>query len=116
MNIVNGNRVWRNSTGQFHREDGPAIEWANGDKEWWVNGPVVEMANGDKAWWVHGNLHRTNGPVVEYADGGRKWYFRNKKVSRSKMETYVCQKDLKVLLLARAINPFCEINVAKYTL
>ena len=41
---------------KLHREDGPAIEWADGDKEWWLNGkqvteeehkrqtsPVVEM-------------------------------------------------------------------------
>jgi hypothetical protein len=24
--------------GQFHREDGPAIEWANGRNDWYVNG------------------------------------------------------------------------------
>ena len=24
--------------GQLHREDGPAIEYASGKKEWWVNG------------------------------------------------------------------------------
>ena len=27
--------------GKLHREDGPAIEWANGDKEWWLNGEEV---------------------------------------------------------------------------
>ena len=24
--------------GQYHREDGPAIEFAGGSKEWWLNG------------------------------------------------------------------------------
>ena len=24
--------------GKFHREDGPAIEWANGIKWWYLNG------------------------------------------------------------------------------
>ena len=24
--------------GKFHREDGPAIEYADGYKEWWLNG------------------------------------------------------------------------------
>jgi hypothetical protein len=24
--------------GKLHREDGPAIEYANGDKSWWRNG------------------------------------------------------------------------------
>lgn len=27
--------------GKLHREDGPAIEWDNGDKEWWVNGERI---------------------------------------------------------------------------
>lgn len=22
----------------YHREDGPAIEYSNGDKEWWIDG------------------------------------------------------------------------------
>ena len=29
--------VWR-LDGKIHREDGPAIEYASGDKEWWLNG------------------------------------------------------------------------------
>ncbi len=24
--------------GKIHREDGPAIEWTNGEKEWWFEG------------------------------------------------------------------------------
>ena len=30
-------KEWR-INGKFHREDGPAIEWSNGDKEWYLNG------------------------------------------------------------------------------
>jgi hypothetical protein len=33
-----GNKRWRNEYGQLHRLDGPAVEWADGEKEWWVNG------------------------------------------------------------------------------
>ncbi len=25
-------------SGKLHREDGPAIGWSNGNKEWWING------------------------------------------------------------------------------
>ena len=28
---------WRRK-GKHHREDGPAREWADGSKEWWLNG------------------------------------------------------------------------------
>ena len=57
----NGAREYFNKAGQYHREDGPAIEWANGTKEWWVNGephrtdgPAIELTNGTKEWWVNG--------------------------------------------------------------
>ena len=36
----NGNKRWY-SNGKLHREDGPAIECADGDKEWWINGKHV---------------------------------------------------------------------------
>ena len=64
-----------------HREDGPAIEHANGDKEWYLHGklhrkdgPAYEDANGTKAWYLHGELHREDGPAFEYADGREEWY------------------------------------------
>jgi hypothetical protein len=27
--------------GWRHREDGPAVEWADGSKEWWLSGQYV---------------------------------------------------------------------------
>ena len=45
----------------LHREDGPAIERANGSKAWYINGerhrdwgPAVERANGYKTWYING--------------------------------------------------------------
>jgi hypothetical protein len=32
-----GNIRWRNEVGQYHREDGPAREYADGTKEWYIN-------------------------------------------------------------------------------
>jgi len=31
---------WR-LNGLLHREDGPACEYANGDKSWWINGQLL---------------------------------------------------------------------------
>ena len=42
----------------LHREDGPAIEFYDGTRAWYVN---------DKC-------HRLDGPAVEYAEGGGAWY------------------------------------------
>jgi hypothetical protein len=33
-----GNVFYYNENDKLHRDDGPAVEWANGDKEWWLNG------------------------------------------------------------------------------
>ena len=35
-----GNKVWI-VNGLLHREDGPAFEWANGNKDWYVNGEYL---------------------------------------------------------------------------
>jgi hypothetical protein len=61
--IVNGlgTKFWRNSDNKLHREDGPAIEYSSGAKEWWINGkyhredgPAYESSNGYKEWWING--------------------------------------------------------------
>ena len=70
-------REWRRN-GKLHREDGPAVEWANGGKEWYRSGkhhrddgPAVEWANGYKEWWRNGKFHREDGPAIERADGSK---------------------------------------------
>ncbi len=72
--------------GKRHREDGPAIEWADGHKEWCVNGklhrdggPAIEYANGDKEWYKNGKRHREDGPAIEWANGGKMWFITGKK-------------------------------------
>ena len=59
-----GHKFWY-VNGKLHREDGPAIEYANGSKFWYLN---------DK-------LHREDGPAVEYADGDKHWYLNGKNYS-----------------------------------
>jgi hypothetical protein len=56
-----GSTEWRNEKGQWHREDGPAVEWSNGDEEWYINdklhrinGPAVDFEKSDYTeWWVN---------------------------------------------------------------
>jgi hypothetical protein len=69
---------------KLHREDGPAVEWANGTKQWYINGqrhredgPAIEYADGTKQWYLNGERHREDGPAVEYADGSKQWYFND---------------------------------------
>ena len=74
---ANGHKDWF-FNGQRHRTDGPAIEWSSGTKEWILNGelhrvdgPAVELANGTKMWFLNGERHRTDGPAIEYRNGDR---------------------------------------------
>ena len=77
---------WRNPQGNLHREDGPAVEYTDGTKEWFLDGqrhrldgPAVEWADGTKAWWVDDQLHRLDGPAVEHADGSKEWWVNGRK-------------------------------------
>ncbi len=60
-----GSKCWY-LNGNYHRQDGPAVQWANGHKSWWLhgklhrqNGPAVEWSNGEKEWWLHGKRYAT---------------------------------------------------------
>lgn len=47
-----GHKIWINGKGQFHRTNGHAYEWS--DKHHRIEGPAAEFANGDKWWYVNG--------------------------------------------------------------
>jgi hypothetical protein len=80
---------WYNTKGKLHRDyDLPAIEYPDGNKQWYVNGnlhrdnglPAIEYANGNKQWYVNGNLHRDNGlPAIERSNGDKEWYVNGKR-------------------------------------
>ena len=74
----------------LHRENGPAVDSANGHKEWYQNGvyhrtdgPAIEYANGTKSWCQNGQAHRTDGPAIEYANGTKSWYINGDLMSEA---------------------------------
>lgn len=84
---------YHNSDGQPNREDGPAIEWADGDRFWCrhgklhrEDGPAVERANGTRFWYCHDKLHREDGPAAEWADGSLQWFLEGKRLSKDEFE------------------------------
>jgi hypothetical protein len=88
--IVRGgfSTIYYNSDNEMHRgNDLPAIIWANGSQEWYVNGvrhrdndlPTVIWADGSTLWYLNEKLHRDNGlPAVIWADGSQFWYVNGK--------------------------------------
>ena len=59
-----GNKYWFLNN-QFHRIDGPAVEYSDGTKEWFLNG----------------DRHRTNGPAVEKNNGDKFWFLNGKELT-----------------------------------
>ncbi len=74
--------------GVHHREDGPAIEWSNGDREWYINGkrhrdngPAFEYAAGAKVWWSNGQRHRDDGPACVFLYS-KEWFLNGMRYSQ----------------------------------
>ena len=58
--------VWKNSQQKLHRLDGPAVEYADGDKRWYLNG----------------EYHRVDGPAREFSNGDKYWYLNGKELTK----------------------------------
>ena len=74
----------------LHRENGPAVEFTNGHKEWFqhgqrhrIDGPAIECTDGSTYWYQNGLLHRTDGPAVERNDGTKAWYINSEKLTEA---------------------------------
>jgi hypothetical protein len=90
-----GTKWWVNSMGQFHREGGPALEYIDGSKRWYINGelhredgPAVDWTDGYKAWYINGLQHREDGPAVELANGEKEWWINGTQVNVNNIEIF----------------------------
>jgi hypothetical protein len=67
---------WYNDKDEYHRLDGPAVEYAGGYKEWFVDG----------------KRHRLDGPAFEFANGYKAWYVNGKKMTEEEFNEYIKPK------------------------
>ena len=74
--------------------------YENGDKYWFQNdqyhrldGPAIEYANGDKFWFVHGKYHRLDGPAIERVDGRKFWYIEGEPMSKTEFDAKTQPND-----------------------
>jgi hypothetical protein len=70
------NRNWY-LNGKLHRDDGPAIE----------------CANGDKAWYLNDKRHRDDGPAIEWANDNKYWYLNGKELTEAEFNTRTKQQS-----------------------
>lgn len=81
---------------QLHRSEGPAVEYADGDREWRIDGmehredgPAFTSINGYKEWCLNGQVHRLDGPAVEYTSGFKDWYINGKCLNSEDVERWI---------------------------
>ena len=75
-------KEYKNELGEYHRTDGPAIEWNDGDKVWFING----------------KFHREDGPAVERNNGRKFWYLNGKEYSEEEFHQEIIKLKLKRLV------------------
>jgi len=93
---ANGGRIWY-LNGRRHREDGPAVEYAEGSTGWYLNGL----------------LHRVDGPAMELAIGDnlfdRSWHLNNMQVSEEEFnEVWNCPMDKLPLYINTNLAPIAK--------
>ena len=91
-----GTRWYYNSAGQLHRDEGPAIEYADGSKSWYQNdqyhrtdGPAIDWTCGRKEWYQNGQKHRTDGPAIIFEDGDKFSYINGVRLSEAEFNQRV---------------------------
>lgn len=112
VRVYENRTEWYNKEGELHREGGPAVEWNDGDKEWWLNGARHREnghafeRDGVKEWWVNGKLHREDGSAVEYSNGNKEWWLNGKEYTEEEFNKRVKSFNGKIV----------EIDGKKYKL
>jgi len=68
--VLTNGTICYSKDGDFHREDGPALEYVEGTKIWMKNGKI----------------HRLCGPAVTFYNGTVNWYVNGKFIANIKSQ------------------------------
>lgn len=72
-----GIKQYRNNEGRLHRYDGPAVIYADGRKEWWIDNNLIEAYSIDGVRSIVTrktiNIQRMNGLKFVTDSGRRQW-------------------------------------------
>jgi flagellar basal body rod protein FlgG len=82
--------------GKIHRDDGPAVEFRNGNKHYYKNGkfhrddgPAIDNVDGYKVWMKEGLLHRLDGPARQaIARWEWEWWIDGKLICKGNDEEF----------------------------
>ena len=68
-----------------------------------ANGPAIEYPDGSKAWFVNGVRHRTDGPAYIGVDGTEEWWIKGAKVGKQKF-IFLLNLDSQTILKEYLVN------------
>jgi len=68
-----GDKIYYNSNWEYHR----------------INGPAVEYLNGTKYWFKEGLFHRVDGPAIDYLNKNKRWYVLDKKLKEKEFNSWI---------------------------
>lgn len=59
-----------------------------------VHGPAVERADGRRDWYQNGQRHRLDGPAVEWPDGTCTWFIDGKALTEAEWQQVVASVEI----------------------
>jgi hypothetical protein len=83
MSIQEGkSQRWFDEQGLLHRENGPAVEYADGGGEWWIHGhrqtkngqSTIVTPCGTQIWVIDDQLHRDQEPAIIGVANRQEWW------------------------------------------
>ena len=94
-----GNNRWYLNE-RLHREDGPAVIYANGTQLWYIdgnmhriNGPAVIHPDDTQEWCVNNQRHRIDGPAVIHPDDTQEWFINDMDITDD-VEQWMTLKEI----------------------
>ena len=79
--------------GRYVKPDG-TIEWYKDDLLHREDGPAIEWKDGDKYWYKNGLKHREDGPAVLFPNGNGWYYLNDVSYSEENFKKYLLGKKL----------------------
>lgn len=68
-------------------DDVGTIRWYHKGKWHREGGPAIEYASGVKVWYLNGRPHREDGPAVVWPDGDKYWYLNGERLTEEEFNT-----------------------------
>jgi len=110
-----GNRVETlNDKGELHSfNDKPAVEWNDGDKEWYKEGklhrtdrPAVMFDKICESWFKKGFRHRLDGPAIKWVHGNEDYYIEDIRYTKKEFEKKVNELKMKTVKLDDRVETY----------